>query len=262
MRTSTLLFFGAFLAMFAFDFLFHYLPKVEFKADGIEHPYVQKVMTDLNTPIDATSSPIEERRFSIGYLMRATVMPGIRLVHDPAMGKEIIAKGPAAALDVLGFEAKGGRLVPDFTKLVKLNELIEVRVNLEAHGSEHMRITLYRSPTRNTLNSEFTTAGPLTFRFLELHNAGTNRIDVQVENLLIWSHNTTDNIFGTAERLEVLNSDKTRAEIMLPNLTASEIILTEITEDVKGPPPSTAIEAPQDSMQTDSLPTVEKIKLQ
>ncbi len=227
MRTSSIIFFGAVLAIFAFDYVFNYLPKVDFEAQGKAHPYVQEVVKDLNSPIDATASPIEERRFSVGYIMRAKVMPGIRLIHDPTMGKEVIAKGPAAALEVLSFEAKEGRLVPDFTKLVRLNDLIEVRVNLEAHGSDHMRIQLHRNPRRNTLNSEFTTAGSLTFQFLELVNSGDKKIEVNTENLVLWSHNYTDHIYGTTDRLEICRSEITDTPVSVPNLVAGETIRTE-----------------------------------
>ncbi len=226
MRTSTLLFFGALLAMFAIDYVFNYLPKVDFKAQGAEHPFVQEVLKDLNNPIDATSSPIEERRFALGYIMRANVLPGIRLIHDPAMGKELIVKGPAAALDVLSFKAKEGRLAPDFTKLVRLNELIEVRVNLEAHGSDHMRIQLNRYPSRKSLNSEFTTTGPLKFRFLELINAGDKRIEVNTENLVLWSHNKADNIYGNTDRLEICINEKDDTFLDAPNIIAGETIRT------------------------------------
>lgn len=225
MRTSTLLFFGALLAMFAFDFVFNYLPKVDFEAQGIEHPYVQEVLKDLNNPIDATSSPIEERRFSLGYIMRATVMPGIRLIHDPEMGKEVIAKGPSAALDVLSFKAKDGRLAPDFTKLVRLNELIEVRVNLEAHGSDHMRIQLHYFNRRTTLNSEFTTAGPLSFQFLELVNIGDKKIEVNTDNLVLWPNKQVNNIFGTTDRMEIRRNNGLAVEV--PNVVAGETIRTD-----------------------------------
>lgn len=252
MKTSTLLFFGAFLAMFAYDYLFSYLPKTEFIASGTEHPYVQEVLSSLEQPIDATSSPVEERRYSVGYIRRASVMPGIRLVHDPSLGKEILATGPAAALDVLIFKAKEGRLSPDFTKLVKLNDLVEVRANLQAHGSDRMRINLQRPERRTALQAEFTTAGPLTFRILELINFGEQKVDVAVENLVVWSHNSLDNIHGTAGRFEILISDDNEA-VTAPSLAIGETIRTNIQETVKGPPATSTPEVIIDSLVVDTL---------
>ena len=230
MKTSTLLFFGALAAMFAVDYLFSYLPKAEYQTQAIAHPHVREYLDNLHNPIDLRDSPAEEREFSFGYIARVYVLPGIRVVHDPTMGREVTARGPAPALDLLNFNTKEGHFTPDFKKAILLSEPVEIRLNLEAHGSERMRISTLRPQRRSVLHAEFLTAGPLTFRFLEVINAGEQKVEVDAENLLVWAHNNLRNISGRAGRVEVMERNNPDVRKELPLLDADTIIRSPYTD--------------------------------
>ncbi|MFT4685762.1 MAG: hypothetical protein ACI94D_000716 [Neolewinella sp.] len=227
MKIPALLYFGAFAAMLAVDYLFNFLPKAVFDAQEATHPQVVEFINGLDNPIDATTGTMEERRFSLGFITRVDVNAGFRIVHDPGLGKEIIARGPVTALDQLSVSNKRGQLKPDFSKPLRLAELVEIRVNLQAHGSNRMRVNCVQEERRTSLLPVFTTNGPLKFQFLEMVNLSSGRVEVDTRDLVLWKSKYVTNVTGKTKRLEVLYEDLSVPEVNLPELSAGKKIRTE-----------------------------------
>jgi|AntRauTorckE5430_2_1112549.scaffolds.fasta_scaffold00189_6 hypothetical protein len=228
MKTPYLLYFGALLALFVADYAFNVIPQQQFIAAGKEQPLVQTFLAELEAPIDATTGPVAQRSFSIGYLYRTSVYPGFRLVHDPSLGKEVIATGPAAALDYLELSDNSGRLTPDFTRPVRLSERVEIRVNLEAHGSHHMRIDLYEPQAKIDLQPDLVTEGPLTFRLLKLRNLPDHPIEINTADLVVPAREQLHYLTGTTDRLELLHYETDSVSYTPTNLEARTVIKTDI----------------------------------
>lgn len=213
--------------MLAVDYLFNFRPKAEFDAQGAAHPQVVEFINGLDHPIDATASAVEERHFSLGFIARVDVNPGFRIIHDPSLGKEVIASGPVIALDHLSVSDKRGQLKPEFSKPLRLTEPVEIRVNLHVHGSSWMRINCVQEARRTSLLPVFSTEGPLKFRFLEIVNLSSDRVEVDTRDLVLWTSKHVDNLTGKTERLEVLYENTSIPEVNLPGLHTEEKLRTD-----------------------------------
>lgn len=232
MKLASIIFFGALLAYFSTDYLVYIVPKAAYQAQGAAHPDVKEFIREISELVDATGSTITEQRLRVGYLRRVDVRPGFRVVHDPALGREVIVKGPEKALAHFRMNDDEDRLSPDFIRPVRLRELVEIRVNLNAHGGEKMRINLYTAPPeRTTLQPDFVTEGPLRFKLL--HFAGIPPHPVQIDSRDVVIHTTDDvsGLTGTAEQLEFLYEDKEAPEQIAPNLRAGKILRTYVGQN-------------------------------
>ncbi|TXF91689.1 hypothetical protein FUA23_00455 [Neolewinella aurantiaca] len=224
MKISALLYFGAFAAMFAVDYLFGFRPEASFYEAGAEHPQVVEFIDGLDKPVDATAEKTVERRFSEGFISRVDVNAGFRIIHDTGLGKEVIARGPATALDLISLSQQEGHFEPAFKQPVRLQELVEIRVNLNRHGSGRMRINCILEDRRTALLPVFATEGPLKFHFLELVNLSPGRIEVDARDLLLRNRKYANKVTGSVERLEVLYDSPSVPDMEFSQLNAKEKI--------------------------------------
>ncbi|MEM9527932.1 MAG: hypothetical protein AAGA31_15060, partial [Bacteroidota bacterium] len=166
---------------------------------------------------------------------KVKVKPGFRVIHDLTLGREVIARGPKNALAHLSFNNKQGRFSPDFDRPVKLKELVEVRINLEAHGSKILNVSLDQAlPERTLLQPDFTTEGPLSFRILKFWDIPQHPIQIESENVVVDYDPSEDHpeyLQGSANKLEFIyyisrNNDTIPPQITAPNLQVGETIHT------------------------------------
>jgi len=227
MKLASIIFFGALLAYFATDFMVYAIPKADYNAQGSDHPKAQEFLREISELVDATGSPVVEQRIRLGYLRRVDVRPGFRVIHDPALGPEVIVRGPKKALAYFRMHSDDDRLSPDFTRPVRLRELVDVRINLHAHRAEKMRINLYTTPPERTvLQPDFVTEGPLQFKLLLIAGIPPHPIQIEGEDVVVHTSDDTRQLQGTAERLEFLFEDKEAPEQVAPQLRAGKIIRT------------------------------------
>lgn len=231
MKTAYSLYFGAIISLFIANYTLQAVPLRQFSEAGKAHPQVQAFLADLEAPVDATAGPAEQRSFQLGYISRATVSPGFRLTHDPLLGKEIIVTGPTAALDYLQLSNDEGRFSPDFTRPVRLRERVEVRINLEAHGSEWMRIDLLTPKGQVALPPDLVTTGPLRFRMLELRKLPDHPIMVETTYLAVPNREPLSYLTGTTDHLELLQYAEDTAAFSPTKLKATTVITTKIKAD-------------------------------
>lgn len=231
MKLASIIFFGALLAFLTADYLVYFIPKVDYYTQGAEHPDAQEFLRNISELVDATGSPIVEKRIHAGFLRRVDVRPGFRVIHDPELGRELIVKGPEKALAHFEMHEDSDRLTPDFNCPIRLKELVEVRVNLHAHGADKMRINLYTTPPeRTTLQPDFVTKGPLQFKFLQIAGIPPHPILVDSRDVVVYTQDDTRQLQGTAQRLEFLFDDKDAPEQVAPDLRAGKTIRTYVGE--------------------------------
>lgn len=232
MKLPTILFSFAILSIFAAHFMTEVAYKMNLHEQKENHPEVQAFIQTLSDVVETKGLPNVEKTYTAGYINRVSVNPGFRIIHDPAMGREVIVKGPAAALEVLNLFEKKQRMAPDFTKPVRLVERVEVKLNLHKHGSPQLRIEMNTPPNeQSNLPPDFVTKGPLIIETLFLRNIPDHPIQLAGKEVIIYTRNDTDNLHGTAERLEI-QYDSPRVEsqkLEAPNLKAKEVILTELS---------------------------------
>lgn len=231
MKRPLLIFIGSVLVLFVSDFLFTVIPKIERHKQGVNHPEVQAFIASIDNVIDATTGPIVEKHFSVGSLSRVTVNPGIRVIHDPSMGSEVIATGPEPALEHLNMGGQTGRIVPDFDRPVRLTNLVEVRLNLHAHGSREMRLNLQRVPPERTiLQPDFVTKGPLDFQMLRIASFPDHPLQIASKDLMVYTSDDLANLHGTVDRLEIMYDETGDARNLAtaPNLKFNELLRTRM----------------------------------
>lgn len=227
MKLASIIFFGAILAYIATDYLVYVVPKVAYHTQGAAHPDAKEFLREISELVDATNSPVREQQFTVGYLRRVDVRPGFRVIHDPTLEHEVIVKGPEKALVHFRMHKDEDRLTPDFTRPVRLRELVEVRVNLNAHGGEKMRINLYTvPPERTTLQPDFVTEGPLQFKLLQFAGIPPHPVQIDSRDVVVYTSDDTRMLQGSAKRLEFLFDDKEAPEQVAPKLRAGEVIRT------------------------------------
>ncbi|MEL7161878.1 MAG: hypothetical protein AAFN92_14045 [Bacteroidota bacterium] len=235
MKISFSLFCAGFLLFFVTDYFEQIRPAIHLATTGTVHPEVQAYRERISTVIDATNSSRGERRFpDPGFLDRIRANPGFRIVHDPSLGGEVIARGPKNVLAFLELTKRSGRLGPDFDRPVRLRELVEIRVNLHAHGSQQMRISLNRAREgRTILQPDFATAGPLQFQLLSFTNLPDHPVQVASQDVIVRGDEPhTNSLTGTAGRLEFTywsgEDDSPLTEASAPNLRAGKVLHTKI----------------------------------
>lgn len=234
MKFPLLIFIGSVLALFLVDFLFTVMPNIELHKQGPDHPKVQAFIADIDNVIDATQGPAGEKRFAIGLLKRVTVNPGFRVIHDPELGCEVIATGPEAALKYLVLGDDSDRIVPDFNRPVRLNDLVEIRLNLHAHGSREMRLSLNRVPAERTnLQPDLVTAGPLNFQMLRIASFPDHPLHIASRDLMVYSSDDLDNLHGSVDRLEIMYDEPGDARNLAtaPNLTFRKLLRTRMVSE-------------------------------
>ena len=230
MKLPLIIFIGSVLTLFVGDFFLTIRPKIERHQQGQDHPEVEAFIASIDNVIDATEGPIVEKRFSIGLVNRVTVNPGIRVIHDPMLGGEVIATGPEAALEHLGMGGKTGRIVPDFNRPIRLKSLVEIRLNLHAHGSREMRLSLNRvPPERTTLQPDFVTEGPLEFQMLRIASFPDHPLQIASQDLMIYSLDDLTNLHGSVDRLEIMYDEPGDARNLAtaPNLKFRKLLRTK-----------------------------------
>jgi len=232
MKLASLLFFSTLVAFFVTDYLVFVVPKAVYHAQGAEHPEVKAYLNDINETVDATDGPPVKKVLSAGYLRRVDIAPGFRVVHDPALGDELIVSGPAAALEFFEMHEDKDRLSPDFSRPVRLKDLVEIRVNLHKHHSEQMRINLLYAPEgRTELQPDFVTEGPLKFKLLTFAGVPPHAVRVESKDVVINTTNDVSGLEGTAERLEFIFDDKSAPEQNTPGLRAGKTYRTYVGND-------------------------------
>ncbi|WP_020571837.1 hypothetical protein [Neolewinella persica] len=234
MKIPLLIFVGSVLALFASDFFLTVLPRIEQQKLGEEHPEVKAFIASIDNVVDATGGPVLEKRFAVGLLNRVTVNPGFRVIHNPEMGREVIASGPQAALEQLEISHKTGRIVPDFKRPVRLTKLVEIRLNLHAHGSREMRISLARVPVESTiLQPDFVTQGALNFQMLRIANFPDHPLQIASRDLMVYSLDDLSNLHGSVDRLEIMYDEPGDARNLAtaPNLKFRKLLRTKMGRD-------------------------------
>ncbi|MEM9928400.1 MAG: hypothetical protein AAF840_01150 [Bacteroidota bacterium] len=230
MKLPTILYTGAILSIFAVHYLTEVVHRTNLYQQKEQHPQIEAFFQKLEDVIDTHNSPVIEKAYTGGYINRVSVNPGFRIIHDPTLGREIKVKGPAAALAELRLFERTERFSPDFRHPVRLSELVEVRLNLHRHGSQHLRIQMNRPTKKRTaLQPDFVTAGPLAINTLFLTNIPNHPIQIAGKDLIIYTRNDTRNLHGSVERLEI-QYEIPRIEgqqLEAPNLNVGELILTE-----------------------------------
>lgn len=230
MKLAIALFFAGLLSFFLTDYFILVGSAHRLVANQTNDPGVQAYIAELNDLQDGTTAPIEERIFTnCGYVNEVRVKPGFRIVHDLTLGDEVVVKGPKNALSHLELHNTQGRLSPDFNRPVKLNELVTIRVNLQAHGSEIMRIGLDEAqPGRTRFQPDFVTKAPLSFQVLTLGDIPKHPIQIEGQDLIIYNTGEDDPSFleGKVNRLEFIYSNSSNDSIpsraSAPNLRAVE----------------------------------------
>ncbi|MFK8164811.1 MAG: hypothetical protein AB8H12_20365 [Lewinella sp.] len=234
MKLPLLIFICSVLSLFINDFALGVLPNIEKHKQGEKHPEVQAFIASIDNVVDATAGPVVEKSFYAGMFNRVTVNPGIRVIHDPEMGSEVIATGPEAALEYLNMGGENGRIVPDFSRPVRLKKLVEIRLNLHAHGSCEMRLSLNRVPAeRTTLQPDFVTAGPLDFQMLRIASFPDHPLQISSQDLMVYSSDNLDNLHGTVDRLEIMYDEPGDARNLAtaPNLKFRKLLRTKMGRD-------------------------------
>jgi hypothetical protein len=147
------------------------------------------------------------------------------------MGSEVIATGPEAALNHLEMGDKKGRIVPDFNRPVRLKKLVEVRLNMHAHGSREMRLSLRRVPEKRTrLQPDFVTEGPLNFQMLRIASFPDHPIQIASRDLMVYSSDDLDNLHGSVDNLEIMYDEPGDAQNVAtaPNLKFKKLLRTKM----------------------------------
>lgn len=201
-----------------------------------DDPGVQAYIARLNDLKDGTTAPIEERRFTnCGYVEKVRVKPGFRIIHDTTLGREVTARGPKNALAHLELNNVQGRFYPDFDRPVKLKELVEIRINLQAHGADLMYISLEQvQPGRTRFQPDFVTQAPLSFQVLSFGDIPKHPVQIDAQDLIVYSSKGDDPSFlqGQAKRLEFIYTDNNE-ETAPPQLSAINLRVGETIHTVR-----------------------------
>ena len=147
------------------------------------------------------------------------------------MGKEVLYKGPENAFSHLKFNEKSNRFTPDFDRPVKLKELVEIRLNTEAHGSKEFRLDLNRAAKgRTNLQPDFVTVGPLHFEYLYFSNIPDHDVQVQSKDVVIYAVDNPIFLIGSADRVEFVyysdNEISKKLRLEAPNLKSNKVLRT------------------------------------
>lgn len=234
MKLAFLLFGLGLVCFVSTDYLNQVIPHTNLHAQLENSAGAQAFLANLDDVLDATNSPVIKRTLSFGFCDRVDVHPGFLIIHDPGLGREVVVTAPEAVFEHLNLgDNSNGRLEPDFDRPVRLNELVEVRVNLHAHGSKRMRIGMYDCGLyRTKLEPNFVTAGKLNFTFLKFFDIPTHRIDIDSKNVVIHTDDDTFWLYGKTDRLEFLfnaSKDGEKAlDLSAPNLAAGKVLRTKL----------------------------------
>ncbi len=140
------------------------------------------------------------------YLDQVILRPGFRIVHDPTLGREVRASGPAAQLRSLRLRMDNTTLKPDFGSLFRTDQLVTLRLNLTAHGNNY--VSLQNSSRVSTSSAElrptFLTAGPLEAKLIRLSGVYTfEPIDLRGLSLELENFHNPEQLRGTVDHLRV-----------------------------------------------------------
>lgn len=235
MKLPAILFVMGLIGLLGADYLNQVLPFKHLVVNPQEHPDAVAFLAKIDKVIDATGSSVVEQELAFGLCSRVDVNPGFRVIHDPTLGKEVIAKLPEIALPYLTLSGDPEAFFPDFNRPVKLKELVEIRINLHAHGSQRMRIGM-NDPAegRTRFLPDFVTEGPLQFTFLNIVDIPNHRIDIESEDVVVFTRDDITNLYGTAKWLEFLFLEEETKEKKIvmeaPNLRAEKVFRTNIND--------------------------------
>lgn len=148
---------------------------------------VTRSLTKFRDVIDAGSTT-ETRTVDVDFVRKLRIAPGFRVIHDPSLNQEAYLTGPPEALDVVKLSRffREDALEPYFTKPLRLNAPVELRLNLTAHARESLDINWFGDQSR-TLKPELITKGPLAIEELTFSSAMPNpeEIEIKVDRLYL-----------------------------------------------------------------------------
>lgn len=223
-KPALLLYAGIIVSLIVVDYCFAVLPTARAGSDeNIERLRAERE-AELSRVVDATTGDRETRTLSFGYIDRAVADRGFHLIHDPSLGEEVIVTGPAAALDVVDLGRGTGDFHPEFTAFVRLDEPVEVRLNLNGHGSDYIRLYDASFEADVTLQPRFTISEPLEKRVISMGTlALAEPVTVRAEALVLHADQPLDKVSGTTQRLEILYTADSIPDVTFPNLTAGRV---------------------------------------
>lgn len=233
MRTPIIIFLLGLSGLLLADYFNQVRPMAALKAAPNEYPEAKAFLEKVASVNDVTQSPITERTFSTGYFDIVDINPGFRVTHNPEMGREVVIRAPEASFDFLKIPSRlGGRFSPDFDRPVKINQLVEVELNLEAHGSKFLKIFLSTPPkSRSIFPPDFATKGPLSVDLLQLDQIPDHSIELNCKNLLVTAEKNLDNLLGQVGTLEFLYRGTKEAydpELDASNLKRNETLRSQV----------------------------------
>ncbi len=205
MKTPLIIFLVGLTGLLGADYFNQVRPMTALQAAPNDYPGVKTYIAQVEKAVDVTQSPIIERSLSFGYLDDVFVAPGFHITHDTKLGKEVLVKAPEAAFEFLTLSFRNGRFSPDFDRPVRLKQPVEIRLNLNRHGSTFFKFHI--SPTyggRSIFKPDFFTKGPLKFKVIHLDNLPDHDIEVDCNKLLLTAVKNVEHLRGSTELLEIL----------------------------------------------------------
>ena len=229
MKTATLIFAGALLALAAFDYFYLVRPSYDFARRGADHPTARAYAGRVARFVDATGGATADRTERLPHFNAVDVAPGIRLIHDPTLGSSAIIGGPAGGVAALTTKVTTSRLDLDFEHSVALADHVTVRVNLTAGGRRYLRVSLKNGRQARALPAEFVTDGALETTLLRLNQPGPGPVTVVADDLIVSSRDSTlGGLNGRVARLEYLLLREDAARPVATGLTAGDIRYTVV----------------------------------
>ena len=226
---SLFLYGGALLSLLAVDYLFGVLPWNRSVELGSDSAVVKERIEELKDIIDGTGAPDITQTRSKGFINNVSIHPGFAVVHDASLGSEIRLTGPAQVLDHVKL---GGplseNLALQFDRFVRLAKPVEVRLNLNRHGSGKLNLSSW-SGTENLIDASlvpsFRTEGPLEHRLLDLSNITIlDQAELAAGTVAVRSNQTLSGLSGTVERMEINYVADSIPAVTLPaNLRVGEM---------------------------------------
>lgn len=142
------------------------------------------------------------RRIGLGYLDNIYVYPGVKLVHDPALGKEVILSGPTVMVDALKDSGNSSSLHLDFSHPVATEDYLTVTMDLSAHG-DYLNLRMIETlKHRSDYPPLLSTPLPIETRLLQLSMVeDVGPIQVSTENLDLINTDEPGKVIGTTHFL-------------------------------------------------------------
>lgn len=192
MRTASILFTLAIVLALGIPAIWAAIEYNEYQEKGIHSTLIQKGMQRY-TDVIVAEGPIVERHLRFDYLRNLYIAPGFRLIHDSSLGNEVIASGPANVVDhVSSGNFAVSRQSLSFNRPIKLNEPIEVRMNIFEHTIGQVNLSF--SNTNRDDWPNFETRGSLQMNKLNISGSlkPLGEIEVEVEELQLSHRNCHD----------------------------------------------------------------------